>query len=127
MIRRPPRSTLDRSSAASDVYKRQGPDSPLVRPRPARPCIGRRIHEERAIRLALRASDIHFRPIGVSQGKSSHVPSREIFHVPHPIARNRRARRRTRRRIALRHTWPLRLHAHHHVPPLSLIHISEPT
>ena len=26
MIRRPPRSTLDRSSAASDVYKRQGPD-----------------------------------------------------------------------------------------------------
>src|SRR5678815_6124491 len=27
MIRRPPRSTLDRSSAASDVYKRQGPCS----------------------------------------------------------------------------------------------------
>ena len=26
MIRRPPRSTLDRSSAASDVYKRQGHD-----------------------------------------------------------------------------------------------------
>src|SRR5678809_1746533 len=26
MIRRPPRSTLDRSSAASDVYKRQGPE-----------------------------------------------------------------------------------------------------
>ena len=26
MIRRPPRSTLDPSSAASDVYKRQGPD-----------------------------------------------------------------------------------------------------
>ena len=25
MIRRPPRSTLDRSSAASDVYKRQEP------------------------------------------------------------------------------------------------------
>ena len=25
MIRRPPRSTLDRSSAASDVYKRQVP------------------------------------------------------------------------------------------------------
>ena len=25
MIRRPPRSTLDRSSAASDVYKRQSP------------------------------------------------------------------------------------------------------
>ena len=24
MVRRPPRSTLDRSSAASDVYKRQG-------------------------------------------------------------------------------------------------------
>ena len=26
MIRRPPRSTLDRASAASDVYKRQGHD-----------------------------------------------------------------------------------------------------
>ena len=31
MIRRPPRSTLDRSSAASDVYKRQVPeDGPYV-------------------------------------------------------------------------------------------------
>src|SRR5678815_5249379 len=40
MIRRPPRSTLDRSSAASDVYKRQdeivfmasdaGPQAPMV-------------------------------------------------------------------------------------------------
>ena len=29
MIRRPPRSTLDRSSAASDVYKRQGWDDKL--------------------------------------------------------------------------------------------------
>src|SRR5678815_2030411 len=29
MIRRPPRSTLDRSSAASDVYKRQSHDFPL--------------------------------------------------------------------------------------------------
>ena len=29
MIRRPPRSTLDRSSAASDVYKRQGYDTAL--------------------------------------------------------------------------------------------------
>src|SRR5678816_4959339 len=31
MIRRPPRSTLDRSSAASDVYKRQvpGPETPI--------------------------------------------------------------------------------------------------
>src|SRR5678816_3102351 len=28
MIRRPPRSTLDRSSAASDVYKRQPKDGP---------------------------------------------------------------------------------------------------
>ena len=30
MIRRPPRSTLDRSSAASDVYKRQGGDFAFV-------------------------------------------------------------------------------------------------
>ena len=29
MIRRPPRSTLDRSSAASDVYKRQGLDTDI--------------------------------------------------------------------------------------------------
>src|SRR5678816_4864755 len=28
MLRRPPRSTLDRSSAASDVYKRQGQPPP---------------------------------------------------------------------------------------------------
>src|SRR5678816_4195321 len=36
MIRRPPRSTLDRSSAASDVYKRakvdaEGPDVPMLK------------------------------------------------------------------------------------------------
>src|SRR5678815_4957116 len=31
MIRRPPRSTLDRSSAASDVYKRQGMQVKLLR------------------------------------------------------------------------------------------------
>ena len=30
MIRRPPRSTLDRSSAASDVYKRQYNSTPLL-------------------------------------------------------------------------------------------------
>ena len=30
MIRRPPRSTLDRSSAASDVYKRQAVDATHV-------------------------------------------------------------------------------------------------
>ena len=30
MIRRPPRSTLDRSSAASDVYKRQALDDEVV-------------------------------------------------------------------------------------------------
>ena len=34
MIRRPPRSTLDRSSAASDVYKRQGHGSSLLRDYP---------------------------------------------------------------------------------------------
>src|SRR5665648_408246 len=32
MIRRPPRSTLSSSSAASDVYKRQGVDT-LIRPK----------------------------------------------------------------------------------------------
>ena len=31
MIRRPPRSTLDRSSAASDVYKRQTKDNLILR------------------------------------------------------------------------------------------------
>ena len=30
MVRRPPRSTLDRSSAASDVYKRQDRDLALM-------------------------------------------------------------------------------------------------
>ena len=33
MVRRPPRSTLDRSSAASDVYKRQGHRRVAVPPR----------------------------------------------------------------------------------------------
>ena len=33
MLRRPPRSTLDRSSAASDVYKRQERDDRLAHPR----------------------------------------------------------------------------------------------
>ena len=32
MIRRPPRSTLDRSSAASDVYKRQFPERVAIDP-----------------------------------------------------------------------------------------------
>ena len=32
MIRRPPRSTLDRSSAASDVYKRQVEEALLAHP-----------------------------------------------------------------------------------------------
>ena len=32
MIRRPPRSTLDRSSAASDVYKRQPLGFPAIGP-----------------------------------------------------------------------------------------------
>ena len=36
MIRRPPRSTLDRSSAASDVYKRQDRDRPVPDRRAAR-------------------------------------------------------------------------------------------
>ena len=31
MIRRPPRSTLDRSSAASDVYKRQNKDRSRIK------------------------------------------------------------------------------------------------
>ena len=31
MIRRPPRSTLDRSSAASDVYKRQAVDYSFIK------------------------------------------------------------------------------------------------
>src|SRR5674536_306917 len=36
MIRRPPRSTLSSSSAASDVYKRQGLDGTVVRVTPDR-------------------------------------------------------------------------------------------
>mgnify|MGYP003381099311 CR=1 FL=1 len=36
MIRRPPRSTLDRSSAASDVYKRQALERQAGIPPPAR-------------------------------------------------------------------------------------------
>src|SRR5450756_3160797 len=42
MIRRPPRSTQSRSSAASDVYKRQEPDVPQQRGRHAGHGRGRR-------------------------------------------------------------------------------------
>src|SRR5678810_1407118 len=38
MIRRPPRSTLDRSSAASDVYKRQGSRSSAATDRRCTSC-----------------------------------------------------------------------------------------
>src|SRR5665648_994024 len=41
MIRRPPRSTLSSSSAASDVYKRQGPLSKRLRRRADARSIGR--------------------------------------------------------------------------------------
>ena len=46
MIRRPPRSTLDRSSAASDVYKRQ------VHHRPAHAERGRLVRWRRPLELA---------------------------------------------------------------------------
>ena len=41
MIRRPPRSTLDRSSAASDVYKRQGLYYWVLRRQPDRETIAK--------------------------------------------------------------------------------------
>ena len=50
MIRRPPRSTLDRSSAASDVYKRQHRDVAAERkccdPDQRPPLVGRQDHAE---------------------------------------------------------------------------------
>ena len=55
MIRRPPRSTLDRSSAASDVYKRQAQDAdrPAVEMSVAaderRAIVGLELQEARAI------------------------------------------------------------------------------
>src|SRR5678809_1576987 len=42
MIRRPPRSTLDRSSAASDVYKRQGAEPGRARQQHHRQSLGSR-------------------------------------------------------------------------------------
>src|SRR5678810_1327716 len=50
MIRRPPRSTLDRSSAASDVYKRQARERS-----PARPCrsVGSEPRPTRSAHLSL--------------------------------------------------------------------------
>ena len=45
MIRRPPRSTLDRSSAASDVYKRQHQEGVLFRVAPGDGGVARAVHE----------------------------------------------------------------------------------
>ena len=55
MIRRPPRSTLDRSSAASDVYKRQRPVPGPPGARPASGGDGSRFEERRE-----RAADLRF-------------------------------------------------------------------
>src|SRR5674536_393183 len=73
MIRRPPRSTLSSSSAASDVYKRQGQERLLRRPRDRGPAEGQFLPRywpgaldrrggaasEAAVRTALRLSLIH--------------------------------------------------------------------
>ena len=53
MIRRPPRSTLDRSSAASDVYKRQHQE---VGHRGGRPVVGQ-VEDDREPGPTVRAGD----------------------------------------------------------------------
>ena len=58
MIRRPPRSTLDRSSAASDVYKRQVEIRvPLAMP------VGRQIHRHAIQRGEKVGSVIEIEPV----------------------------------------------------------------
>ena len=59
MIRRPPRSTLDRSSAASDVYKRQ-----------LAGWAGRRRHDA----------------VGRHANADSGQPDRRELHVPDPVS-----------------------------------------
>src|SRR5450756_1327360 len=70
MIRRPPRSTQSRSSAASDVYKRQegGPELPTLWGARARPLIGRGREGRFDLLLGL-----------VSQFASSHRHRQEIL------------------------------------------------
>ena len=68
MIRRPPRSTLDRSSAASDVYKRQaqGPERSDDRKRQfARPGGSRRLLDGhwRQVRIGLELADFGDDPV----------------------------------------------------------------
>ena len=70
MIRRPPRSTLDRSSAASDVYKRQAFESTIVEEgnwklRPGMPEQWHIQYRHEAMSLRLRLGLTAFKHVGV--------------------------------------------------------------
>src|SRR5678815_2405735 len=54
MIRRPPRSTLDRSSAASDVYKRQGREKDPA----ALALLGQLVADTEILRACLHAAEV---------------------------------------------------------------------
>src|SRR5678815_280829 len=75
MIRRPPRSTLDRSSAASDVYKRQG----------SAPCIPRNCWQRCSDRLCLENADLdqHAREV-VDALLADDLPSPQLEHHHRP-------------------------------------------
>src|SRR5450756_2262817 len=67
MIRRPPRSTQSRSSAASDVYKRQHPDHGKVKVFGTRDFGYHRITVERPLKLRFEITEDTFAALNVSK------------------------------------------------------------
>ena len=69
MIRRPPRSTLDRSSAASDVYKRQRQDEAI-----------------QVVRLLMRGgmNEFHGKHFDFDRLIMAPVPKLSLIHISEP-------------------------------------------
>src|SRR5678816_4774720 len=115
MIRRPPRSTLDRSSAASDVYKRQAPGSAdSAKLRETDPQRVRETLDARDVAIRARRQRQLYRE-RVRRGKAR-IDSFQLAEAPHdePHAHEQ-------------HQCPCNLDCHERVLHGSLIHISEPT
>src|SRR5450756_556219 len=112
MIRRPPRSTQSRSSAASDVYKRQGEARPVPGQREADPRGGPR-PATRTGAAPTGAASVNLPPLPRG-GRALPLPL-EVGRLHHPVQDLLRPDSVAEHLARGRHV------------ALSLIHISEPT